>query len=109
MANQKRMCIAVLESGGPQHIGNRSVILTYLTGHRARSFLRQDAQVKVHKRQWGSRFVGMHHNPKLVRLGSAPEAQSNPTSKSYSAVIDTRDSGRFQKRKGPSTGAAGTR
>jgi hypothetical protein len=95
MANEKRMRIAVLESGGSQRIRNRSVILSHLTGHRARSLLRQDAQAKAHQRQWGSRFVGMHHKPELVRLGSAPEAQSNPTPKSYSAVVDVRDTGRF--------------
>jgi hypothetical protein len=101
MANEQRMRAAMLKASGAQRIYHRSVILTNLTDHRTRSLLRQDAQAESHERQWSIRFVRMRHQPELVGLGTAPEAQSNPAAEPHAAIIDAGKGGRLERRQMP--------
>jgi hypothetical protein len=58
---------ALQEAGSAQGVCNGCIILTNLTGYRTRSLLCQDAQAKLHERLGDIWFVGMGHNPELMR------------------------------------------
>src|SRR5215472_3578376 len=105
MAHEQRVRAGMLEAGGAQRVDARSLVLPDVTDDGAR-VVTQRPQAEAYERRSHLRLVGMRHQPQLVRLGTAPVAQSQPTAEPDATVEDVCLAGWLEHRQIPGTPAA---
>src|SRR5690242_20048025 len=109
VAHEQRVGGALLETAGAQGADDMPLVLADQAEHGQRRFAGEHAQGGAQQRAWDAWLVRMRHQPELMRLGTAPEAQSHPTAEPHATVIDVRDAMRLDERQIPGAAAARAR
>src|SRR5690348_1077845 len=109
MAHEQGVGGALLETAGAQGINDMPLVLADQAEYGPRRFAGEHAQGGAQQRVGDAWLVGMRHQPELMWLGTAPEAQSHPAAEPHAAIVDVGDAVRLDERQIPRTAAARAR